>query len=101
MDAWFRDPGHQILAMTVALLLVGIARLPRFLAWLQRLAPARLLPSMIAATAPPLLARLGLRAPQPQPVPAMPATLPGAGRALAHPPGVEAALDYIAAGVAA
>ena len=93
------DPGHQILAMTVALLLVGIARLPRFLAWLQRLAPTRAYAMAMTRPAQSMLTRLGLRAPVPAPT--LPPTLPGAGRALAHPPGVEAALDYIAAGVAA
>ncbi|MBX0331254.1 hypothetical protein K2Z83_26755 [Oscillochloris sp. ZM17-4] len=93
MDAWFRDPGNQILAMAVALMLVGIARLPRFLAWLQRLVPARMPTMTMIRPAPSLLTRLGLRAPTLTPAP--PPTLPGAGQALTHPPGIEESLDYM------
>lgn len=95
MDAWFRDPGNQVIALFAALLLVGIARLPRFLAWLRRLQFAGVGPVGVpAVTRESLLRRLGLHD-RAVPAPPRPATLPGAGTALAHPPGIEESLEYM------
>lgn len=95
MDAWFRDPGNQVIALFAALLLVGIARLPRFLAWLRRFQFAGFGPvGAPGIMRESLLSRLGLHH-RAVPPPPRPATIPGAGTALAHPPGVEESLEYM------
>lgn len=95
MEAWFRDPGNMILALLLALGLVGLARLPRFLAWLRLSLPLKLTPLPASSAPVSILARLGLRQPAISAAPVIPPTLAGTGRALAHPPGVEASLEYL------
>ncbi|NJO82513.1 MAG: hypothetical protein HC828_06595, partial [Blastochloris sp.] len=93
MEEWFRDPANMLLAMVTALALVGIARLPRFFAWLRRLAQNPVMVTVTnGSTAVP--DRLGLRTQPPSP-PTPLAVVPGAGDALLRPPGVEASLDYM------
>jgi hypothetical protein len=94
MDEWFRNPANMLLTLLAALALVGLARLPQFLAWVQQFAPLKPMPTPNPSVGPSLIARLGLRSSATQPA-AAPRTLPGAGRALAEPPGVEASLEYM------
>ncbi len=48
MEEWFRDPGNMIVAMFVALFLMGLARLSRIIAWLQRMQDRVLSPMQMA-----------------------------------------------------
>lgn len=90
MRAWFSEPEHMILALGVALLLVGIGRLPRVLAWAGQLrllglvggARGRAGVAPAPASPPPAGARPHL-------------TVPGGGEALAQPPGVPESLAYM------
>ncbi|MBP1466184.1 hypothetical protein EYB53_010750 [Candidatus Chloroploca sp. M-50] len=102
MEAWFRDPGNMVLALGVALCLLGLARFGRLVAWGQRMQAlhGHALTSM--RVWPRALARAGTSATSARPaappradLAAPPALLAGAGRALRDPPGIEATLSYL------
>lgn len=100
IDAWFREPGNMVIALFAALFLMGIARLPRIIAWLQRvqvivISPFQGVLSWARAGRGATFGAQQRQAPPPVPVPSPPPVLPGAGRALLNPPGVAPSLEYM------
>lgn len=100
MEEWFRDPGNMVLAMFAALFLMGIARLPRILAWFQRVQMLLTSPFQGGIAWSRVGRAPALRMQQPTVVSvsaalAPPPMLPGAGRALLNPPGVVPSLEYM------
>lgn len=101
MEEWFRNPANMVLAMVAALFLMGIARLPRILAWFQRVqalltSPFHSVQTWSQAGRPFTSRTHELRRRSPGPAPGVaPAVVSGAGRALLSPPGVAPSLEYM------
>ena len=89
MLTWLNNPANMLLALVVAVLLVGLARLPRFFDWIQQ-------QSWLMDNGGAVLRLVrARRAPAPPPPREVAATLPGAGTALRHPPGMEQTIAHM------
>ncbi len=90
MREWFSHPEHMLIALCFALLLVGIARFPRLLAWAYRQRWLMAGGSAVLTFVSPRVAPLA-----PRPVALTPAVVPGTLTALASPPGVERSIAHM------